>query len=135
MGRFLIAASVLLFGVVPALAAEPDVDCDKAMSTPELNQCADATLQAADAKLNAMYQKALAVIRKTKSEQPYDRKSWEEALKVSQRAWLAYRDADCDGLVPMSWGGGTGTTSAVLWCKTEKTETRTKELALTAESD
>jgi uncharacterized protein YecT (DUF1311 family) len=135
MNRFLIATSVLLFAAVPALAAEPAVDCDKATSTPELNQCADAALQAADAKLNAMYQKALVVIRKAGGEKPYDRKSWEDALKVSQRAWLAYRDADCDGLVPMSWGGGTGTTSAVLWCKTEKTETRTKELALTAETD
>jgi uncharacterized protein YecT (DUF1311 family) len=28
----------------------------------------------------------------------------------------------------MSWTGGTGTTAAVLGCKTEKTEARTTEL-------
>jgi uncharacterized protein YecT (DUF1311 family) len=133
MRRHLIVVfAVMLSGIVnlasPALAADPKVTCAKAITTPELNLCAERTLQAADAKLNAAYKKALAEIRKSESAKPYDRASWEKALRASQTAWIAFRDADCSGLVPMSWTGGTGTTAAVLGCKTDKTEARTKEL-------
>jgi uncharacterized protein YecT (DUF1311 family) len=125
--KTLILAAALADPAIPANAAPP-VNCDKAMATSELNQCAEQAFQAADAKLNAAYRKALASIRKSGGEKPYDPASWEKALRASQSAWIAYRDADCNGLVPMSWGGGTGTTAAVLGCKTDKTESRTKEL-------
>jgi uncharacterized protein YecT (DUF1311 family) len=119
-------ANLALIG--PAFAADPKVACARAVVTPELNLCAERTLQAADAKLNAAYQQALAEIRKIEAAKPYDPTSWEKALRASQNAWIAFRDADCSGLLPMSWTGGTGTTAAVLGCKAEKTEVRTKEL-------
>jgi uncharacterized protein YecT (DUF1311 family) len=128
------AVTIALSGIVhsalvaPTLAATLKVDCAKAVTTPELNLCADRTLQAADTKLNSAYKKVLAEIRKSDNAKPYDPVSWEKALRASQKAWIAYRDADCAGLLPMSWTGGTGTTSAVLGCKAEKTELRTKEL-------
>lgn len=121
-------ASQLLLVPVSHAQSGPPIDCSKAIATPELNACADLELQAADGKLNAAYRKALAYIEKSGGEKPYDPVSWANALRASQRAWIAFRDADCDGLVPMSWGGGTGTTSAVLYCKTVKTEARTTEL-------
>lgn len=118
----------------PAFAVdEPKVDCSNAMTTYEQNYCADKDLAEADKKLNEAYQKLLDGIAKTDGEKPFDAKSWEKALRESQRAWVAFRDADCDGLVPMSWGGGTGTTAVVLGCKTAKTEARTKELLEYAE--
>jgi uncharacterized protein YecT (DUF1311 family) len=107
--------------------AQP-IDCAKAMATTELNYCSLREFEAADAKLNEAYRRALASIRESRGDKPYDKTSWETALRASQKAWLAFRDADCNGLVPMSWGGGTGTTSAVLGCKTTKTEQRTREL-------
>jgi uncharacterized protein YecT (DUF1311 family) len=120
---------------MPASAAEPKLDCSKAMNTIEMNQCADRDYAAADAKLNAAYQKALNYIKSTENPKPYDAAAWEKALRASQTAWIAFRDADCKGLVPMSWTGGTGTTVAVLGCMTEKTELRTKELtAITDEN-
>jgi uncharacterized protein YecT (DUF1311 family) len=114
-------------GSNPATAQQPQT-CDTAVSTHELNQCSERAWQAADVKLNAAYAKAIASIRKSDGDTPFDRDSWEKALRDSQRAWVAFRDADCKGLIPMQWTGGTGTTSAVLWCMTTKTEVRTKEL-------
>lgn len=124
-----LALASLMFAA-PAHADDDDakIDCANAMTTYEQNYCADKDLAAADAKLNDAYKALLAAIAKTENEKPFDAKSWEKALRESQRAWVAFRDADCDGLVPKSWTGGTGTTVAVLGCKIAKTEARTKEL-------
>ena len=123
----------MLAGVFVALCALParaedKIDCENAASTYEINTCADRELEKADAALNATYAKVLAKIAATNQEKPYDPKSWEEALRKSQRAWIAYRDADCKDLVPMAWTGGSGTSADVLGCLIEKTEARTKEL-------
>lgn len=121
----LLVAIVLYCG---AAAAQQAVDCAKATATSELNQCAEREFSRADAALNAVYVKVLAKIAVSDQPKPYDAKSWDAALRTSQRAWIAYRDADCKGLVPMNWGGGTGATGDVLGCMTEKTEARTKDL-------
>ena len=60
---------------------------------------------------------------------PYSAQAWETELRTSQRAWIAFRDADCKGLVPMEWSGGTGTSYAVLGCMTALTKARTEALA------
>jgi uncharacterized protein YecT (DUF1311 family) len=109
-------------------AAEDAIDCSDPSSTVEMNFCSDKAFQEADAKLNAVYKKVLAHIAEADLEKPYDRESWEKAMRESQRAWVAFRDADCKGAVPMEWSGGSGTSAAVTGCMTEKTDARTKEL-------
>ncbi len=127
--RHAAALAVLMIATAPPVRADdPPVDCTKAMATHELNFCAEQELNSADAKLNDAYQKVLAFIAKSDAEKPYDAKSWQAALRESQRAWVAFRDADCKGLIPMSWTGGTGTTGEVLGCMTSKTKDRTKDL-------
>jgi uncharacterized protein YecT (DUF1311 family) len=59
---------------------------------------------------------------------PYDARSFEDAMRASQRAWVAYRDADCKDLVAQEWSGGTGATSTILQCMTEMTIRRTKDI-------
>ena len=107
---------------------DPPVDCTAAMSTHELNFCAEKELQAADAKLNDIYTRVLAHVAANGSEPPYDGKSWQDALRKSQRAWVAFRDADCKDLVPMAWAGGTATTGQVLGCMAAMTEARANQL-------
>lgn len=116
-----------LLRVVPAAAADK-VDCANALSTVEMNICAGQDFERADARLNAVYADALAHVRTRDLPPPFDAKRWESALRSAQRAWIEWRDADCEALVPIEWSGGTGTTVAVLTCKTEKTEQRAKEL-------
>ena len=113
----------------PARAAEPQANCDSPMSTAEINICSDREYAKADQALNAVFKKALDKIAKSGGSPPYDARSWEAALRASQRAWIAFRDADCKGDAPMHWSGGSGTTAAVLGCMTEMTNARTKELA------
>lgn len=123
-----VAIMVLFFSSTADADDDPPVDCDNAKSTYELNTCADRAFQKADDALNAAYKKALAHAAKNGMEKPYDSESWQKALRESQRAWVAFRDADCKGLVPMAWGGGSATSGEVLGCMIEKTEARTKEL-------
>ena len=127
-GSWFVLAALIATAGARAADAEAPVDCSKAMATAELNQCAETELTKADAALNEIYKKALTHIAANGGDKPYDSKSWEEALRKSQRAWVAYRDADCKDLVPMSWTGGTATSGEVLGCLKEKTEARAKDL-------
>ena len=121
-----LAAIAALAIALPARAAE--IDCANANTTVEMNFCADKDYKAADTALNTAYQDTLAKIAKTTGKKPYDAKSWDEALRASQRAWVAFRDAECKGLAPMPWGGGTITTINVLGCMTSLTQDRIKML-------
>jgi len=109
----------------PALAA---IDCANAETTVELNFCADKDYQAADKALNTAYADAVAYNRTRDMDNPSDKTKLEAAMRSAQRAWVAYRDADCKDLVALEWSGGTGATAAILGCMTEKTVQRTKEL-------
>jgi uncharacterized protein YecT (DUF1311 family) len=127
--KLLAASAAILLTALPVTARDAHViDCANATSTVEMNFCAEEEFDKADAALNKAYQTALAAIPSLAGEHPFDAKSWENALRASQRAWLAFRDAECDQHVPMFWTGGTGTSSAVTGCTTEKTRARTEEL-------
>lgn len=122
-------SSVLATAPSPTAAQAPSkIDCTNAASTVEMNVCALQSFETADAALNAAYKSALGVIPDMAIEPPFDAKSWTEALRKSQRAWLAYRDAECKDHVPMHWTGGTGTNADVLGCMETLTEARTKDL-------
>lgn len=98
-----------------------------ASSTVEFARCVSAALDRADGELNAAYQQALQRIRR--SDDPFaDKTQWEAGLRAAQRAWIAWRDADCKGLLPFEWGGGTGTNAAVMECQFSRTVERTTEL-------
>ncbi|SDF11457.1 Uncharacterized conserved protein YecT, DUF1311 family [Celeribacter baekdonensis] len=82
----------------PALAEEPQVDCDNAMTQTDMNICSYQDYQAADAVLNETY--AWAMDRaKTYGDTAAD------ALRSAQRAWIPYRDAACDAEAVLYEGG------------------------------
>jgi uncharacterized protein YecT (DUF1311 family) len=112
-----------------ALAKDPPIDCAKQTTTVEQNFCADADFDAADKDLNKAYAAALArIAARSDIPAPYDAKSFEAAVRAAQRAWIAFRNSECKGVVPFQFTGGTATTAAVLSCMTDKTKARTKEL-------
>lgn len=127
--RIVLPCLALIAGANAALAEKkPNLDCENATGTSELNACADREFEAADAELNKVYAEAMKAIPEMAGEPPYDAKAWQAALRASQRAWIAYRDAECDAHVPMFWTGGTGATSEIVGCKTTMTKSRTKEI-------
>ena len=129
MRYFAVFAAAMVLPLTGAAAQTPNpIDCGNATSTVEMNYCADRDFARADGVLNDTYQKALAMIGRSDNPAPYTRAEWEKQLRASQRAWIAFRDADCKGLMPMEWSGGSGTTYAVLGCMIELTKARTQAL-------
>lgn len=122
------AAFVMTGASAGSGSAAEQVDCGNAQTTYEMQFCADKDFKAADAEMNQAYQAAIARAAGQEAPAPYDGKAYEAALRAAQRAWVAYRDADCKGVVPFSWQGGTGTGAAVIGCLTAKTQSRTKDL-------
>lgn len=124
------AAAVLLAGLPLSAgsAVGQEINCDDPQVQFELNVCAARDFQKADRKLNEVYQTIIAKNARQDGAASDEDKAWVAALRISQRAWVAFRDADCDGLVGRDWFGGSGQPMAVNACKAELTRRRTKDL-------
>jgi len=109
----------------PAGAEDSGVAACDALAPPAQSGCLEKLLNAADAKLNNVYQRAMAVIEKSDSDHVA---AWKTELKQAEQAWIAFRDTDCGALVGYEWGHGTGMGAATEQCLLEKTEQRTREL-------
>jgi uncharacterized protein YecT (DUF1311 family) len=66
--------------------------CSKAMTQASLNSCFCERAQKADAQLNDVYQQLL---KKNASDTKFI-----EKLKISERAWVAFRDAQLEAIYP-----------------------------------
>ncbi|SRR5712692_7537124 len=96
--------------------------CEDAKSTLQINECFAKELKKAEAEVNKIYQLTV------KKLQPDDA----ALLRRAQRAWLAYRDAQCEAEHAL-WGGGTGGPAALMSCKVELTRQRVAEIQNTYE--
>ena len=117
MIRSLLFAVPLVLFAAPAVAAD-DVDCAKAVTQMDMDFCAGKDYEAADKKLNAVYQKVMAALGD---------KGYQEKLKAAEKAWIAYRDGECTFEVAEN-EGGTIYPMVYSECATQKTIARTKEL-------
>jgi uncharacterized protein YecT (DUF1311 family) len=109
----------------PSLAA---IDCEKAVTTPEIAWCAEQDLKSADAALNAAYREAIDSIKGASHLNSNQRRDWERALREAQRHWIAFSAKDCGEVMGWEWHGGTGRAAAGLACQAAKTRQRTEEL-------
>jgi uncharacterized protein YecT (DUF1311 family) len=129
MRQFPTAIALICMFATPASADDPKVDCANQISTYDMRTCASADLDIADKALNAAYQKALASIKARENQDPpYDNKAYEAALRAAQRAWVAYRDADCNVVTPFQAAGGSMSSLLLLSCLISKTQSRTRDL-------
>ena len=83
---------LLLLFFVPTLAT---ARCKDAVSTKDMQDCMDTELKKSDAELHRVYQESL---KKLNPEQA-------ALLEKAQRAWLTYRDAQCEADYKMFAGG------------------------------
>ncbi len=138
ISAFLFVLGVLQLGTeVVLVAAEAGSDsimssstqkCDEANTSKE---CQAQRLEKADKELNATYTQLLSVARGLLSESSPTQKEKgrrsEQALRKAQRAWMKYRDSNCE-----SWSETQypGTSAGLAWqgCMIEMTISREKEL-------
>jgi uncharacterized protein YecT (DUF1311 family) len=77
-------ATSLLLTTHTAFAAQPN--CANATDQATLTQCANISLKASDAKLNQTFRALQAKVSKP----------GKDKLQKAQRAWITWRDAQCD---------------------------------------
>jgi uncharacterized protein YecT (DUF1311 family) len=93
-----------------------------------LDNCLDTAATAADTALNAAYAKAGTFIDASDGAAA-DKTAWHDALRAAQRAWIAYRDANCNAdLIDAEWNSGSGANAAQKACVLAMTLARTDEL-------
>ena len=126
-----LAALFFLGGISAARAQDAGYNCADPQAQQEMNYCADQDFQKADKELNAVYKKAVA------SQAAIDKDAEDvtdprlfgavKALKKAQRAWIDYRDGQCEG---ESYEAAGGSMQPMLFsgCKARLTQARTREL-------
>jgi uncharacterized protein YecT (DUF1311 family) len=97
--------------------------CNNVSSQHESNDCAAQAAKAADIKLNAAYQTVMANSDKQR----------QDLLRKAQRAWISFRDANCNVYDDMTRGKdsplrGSLATQLYLECVKKMTAERTLEL-------
>ena len=116
MLRGLIVLAALMLTAAPA-HAQMEKCFKSAVSTAEMRACQQLGLAEVDARLNAAYRRAMAALAPDR----------QEKLRRSERAWITFRDLDCDVHV----GADTGTlaTIEVGSCLIDRREQRIRDLA------
>jgi uncharacterized protein YecT (DUF1311 family) len=113
----LILASLLL------AAQEPD--CSDPQNQAEMNQCAGRDAAEADEDLNLVYKQVVAHFEQM--DRDSETTEGVKRLRAAQRAWVAFRDAQCS-LAGYEALGGSMETLLVAGCEAELTKARAAEL-------
>lgn len=98
----------------------PVTDCSHLKTQMELNECAGANDQAADAALNKLYRQLMTEETDAASKQ---------RLIEAERAWIAYRDKECAYQVGPQQEGGSIWPMEMSNCLEELTAARIRQLA------
>jgi uncharacterized protein YecT (DUF1311 family) len=99
-------------------------------SQAEMNMCARADFERADAELNRVWGEMIAAARAGDAEidRSWDRRAGsEEVLREAQRAWITFRDAHCT-FEGYEARGGSMEPMLVSSCMARLTEDRTRQL-------
>lgn len=117
----------LILACLALPAAAQEIDCAHAVAQADLNQCAYAEWEAADAILNSAYREAMVLMKAWDRDLPQDESGAADALKEAQRAWIAFRDKACEA-EGYAMKGGSAEPLLVYGCMRQLTEDRTGQL-------
>ncbi len=114
-------APLLLIGLLSgsfAWAAQKTPDCSNATTTADMRACENARYDQANRQLNAVYARLMKQLDPARREK----------LRLAQRAWVRFRDANADFLASAAEGGTLAPLLRVN-ALADMTEARVKELA------
>ncbi|WP_417526981.1 lysozyme inhibitor LprI family protein [Marinomonas shanghaiensis] len=100
-------------------ASEPTLDCENAITTLDINQCAAQDLQTANTVMHTYL--------KTSYQHNKHDPELIEAIKLAQKDWQNYMASHCDS-VYTQWRDGTIRGVMAISCKTKLTKQRTHEI-------
>jgi uncharacterized protein YecT (DUF1311 family) len=115
--RASLAALVALLAVAAVAGptrAQAD-DCDSAQGQADMNECYGKAFKASDAELNKLYKEITARLK--------DDPDTTRLLVATQRAWVAFRDAECN-FQEAAVAGGTAAPMIHAMCLDGQTKSR-----------
>jgi uncharacterized protein YecT (DUF1311 family) len=115
--------------LVMILAAAASNCGDKSSQT-AMTMCQAEVSERADAEMNRVWKQVYAQMKRSDREEPTPTRSdqgFAPALLASQRAWLTYRDAECQ-IESYEWRGGSMQPFTYNQCTTALTQERTRQL-------
>ena len=115
--------ALALAGACTAAAA---LDCANAITTLDMNACAAEDVKAADARLNAVYQRIMKGLSQP-NEPGANHAAMKATLLDAQRLWVRFREADCKAIYTRDEAGSIRNLSS-LGCMKAHAEQRIKEL-------
>lgn len=130
-----LSASVFLVGLGGATGAfsqEDKVNCANPQTQMEMTQCAGEDYDKADKDLNVQYQKLRKLVAERDKSADESTKGAVDALVAAQRAWVAFRDANCD-FEGFQARGGSMEPQLVASCLADMSRKRTDELRALSE--
>jgi uncharacterized protein YecT (DUF1311 family) len=125
MIRALCLASLLAVCTPALLAAQQDEEfCPEGRTQLDMNICAGDELARADTLLNERYQRLLQAIEPHRV----------EPLRAAQRAWIRFRDAECD-FEASEFEGGSMMPMIDTLCRAHLSRKRAEELQAMLDAD
>lgn len=125
MPKFFLAAC-LVFASGLACAQSPD-PCAGTSNTIETMECLAKVFKARDRELNEAYQALLKELSPSVTGDATDYPGIRKELAEAQRAWVRFRDSDCNAKYKF-WEQGTIRGIMYASCRIEHTEQRTAQL-------
>ena len=102
------------------------LDCQNATTTLDMNECAAREQKAVELNLNQTYQKALKHLQQADTEtEKYS--AMRQKLIEAQRAWIKFREADCQSVYLQS-GAGSIRNLMFTGCMQKHAERRIEDL-------
>ena len=121
MRRTLLALATVFI----ATLSHAKVDCKKAMTTLDINACAQADFELVEKKLNDTYRRVMKSLSKPDEGLAYA--EIKKGLIEAQRAWVVFREKDCDAYYTLH-ASGTIRTVMYIGCMQNHAEQRIKAL-------
>ncbi len=128
---YLLAAGVATF--IAFGASAEDLDCNNPVTQTDMTACEQERQETADKALNVQYKITRAALAALDDDLDDDMRGAEDALVKAQRAWVNFRDAECEA-AGFQARGGTMEPMLVAGCIAELTDERTKQLKELAET-
>lgn len=93
------------------------LNCNNAQTQAAINECTNLSYQNADKKLNRVYQQLLSTLESSRKQK----------LIATQRAWIKFRDTNCE-FERSAYEGGSIAPSIYSGCLENTTKLRTQQL-------
>lgn len=119
--RASLAGLAALLAVAAAFAGPTSAkadDCDNAQGQADLNECYGKAFKASDAELNKLYKEIQGRLK--------DDPDTTRLLVATQRAWIGFRDAECD-FQASAVAGGTAAPMIHAMCLDGQTKSRIED--------